>query len=215
MSLRTLNLSMYKPEIYRKEENPYIRRFIAAHPFATFVTTDKSMIATHIPVLITDAKKREFTLFSHIAKHNEQVQHLSDNSEALVIFQGAHGYVSSSWYAEDDISTWDYSAVHVNAAIRLQTEAELRSGLEALVHHFEKNQKQPKEFRDLPKELIDSHVSRIIGFYLIPTRVQSIAKYHQGFDQKDISSIARHLSERNGPMDPQLIQNIQDENRSY
>jgi transcriptional regulator len=203
---------MYQPEKYKKKDNSYICEFIAHHPFATFVTNNGNMLATHIPVLLTDAKKSDFTLFSHMAKHNEQVSHLRDGAESLVIFQGAHGYVSSSWYEDDNISTWDYSAVHVNATLKLQTEAELRAGLEMLVHRFEKDQNHPKEFHDLPLELIDSHVSRIVGFYLIPTRVQGIAKYHQGSSEQDIRSVIDHLEERNQPLDPELIKRIKDEN---
>jgi len=191
----------------------YVRDFITQHPFATFITQDQGLLATHIPVLISDDQREDFTLFSHIAKHNEQLSHLQDGAPALVIFHGAHGYVSSSWYAHDDISTWDYSAVHINATVKLQTEAELKSCLQVLVHRFEKSQDNPKEFKDLPNSLIDSHVKRITGFYLLPTRIQSIAKYHQGFEKKDIASIENHLKERNHPMDPELIKRIRHENR--
>lgn len=68
-----------------------------------------------------------------MANHNEQQQYLKEGADALIIFQGPHAYVSASWYREKDISTWDYSAVHVNAKIRIQSREELELSLKELV----------------------------------------------------------------------------------
>ena len=115
---------MYRPLKYRKDDKDFVLSFIQAHPFATFILKGENLLATHIPVLV-DGNSDSWELFSHIANHNEQLKYLKDGVEALVIFHGANAYISSSWYKEKDISTWDYSAVHVKAKIRLQTAIEL------------------------------------------------------------------------------------------
>ena len=129
---------MYQPKKYKKQDPEYIFKFIQQHPFATFVIQQQELQATHIPVLV-EGNAEDFRLFSHIANHNELFLSLKNGAKALLIFQGNHAYVSSSWYAQKDISTWDYSAVHVSVEIQLQTTAELENSLEKLVNHFEKD----------------------------------------------------------------------------
>ena len=136
---------MYQPKKYIKSDQGYRFNFIRSHPFATVVLYGNRLLATHIPVL-TEGDAQNFRLFSHIANHNEMLPYLKDDAEMLLIFQGAHGYVSSSWYQEKDISTWDYSAVHVNARVKIQSKEELKESLKKLVAHFEQNQEDPVFF---------------------------------------------------------------------
>jgi len=110
---------MYRPTKYQKDDKEFLFSFIKERPFASFITQGKSLIATHIPMLI-EGDPDKWRLYSHIANHNEQLETLMNGAEALIIFQGAHAYISSSLYKEKDISTWDYSAVHVNAKVKLQ-----------------------------------------------------------------------------------------------
>ncbi|MGB8705277.1 MAG: FMN-binding negative transcriptional regulator [Gillisia sp.] len=133
---------MYQPKKYRKKDRNFFFDFINAHPFASCVIKGKHLLATHIPVL-TEGNSEQFRLFSHLANHNEMKKYIKDGAEVLLIFQGAHGYISSSWYREKDISTWDYSAVHVNAKIKLQSAEELEISLAELVKKFEENQESP------------------------------------------------------------------------
>lgn len=201
---------MYQPNKYKKRDSGYIFNFIQEHPFATFVLEGERLLATHIPVLITGTPEK-FTLYSHIANHNEQFDHLQDGVEALIIFQGAHDYVSSSWYKDKDISTWDYSAVHVNVQLRLQSQEELADSLRILVHRFEKDQQDPIFYDDLPQELIDDHLPRITGFWCEPFKIEAIAKLHQGMDEDDVRSVITHLKTAPSPLSCPLSQNIQKE----
>ncbi|UJH89901.1 FMN-binding negative transcriptional regulator [Antarcticibacterium sp. 1MA-6-2] len=123
------------------------------------------LLATHIPVLAIGSPD-DFYLFAHIANHNEQLHHLKDGAEALIVFQGPHSYVSSSWYKEKDISTWDYSAVHVNAKIAVQTDWELEESLQKLIARFERDQDKPLYYQDIPEDIIRDHLPYITGFWL-------------------------------------------------
>lgn len=201
---------MFQPKKYLKKDPGYIFEFIKAHPFATFVLNGEKILATHIPVLVKGTPEK-FQLYGHIAAANEQYKYLKDGLEALVIFQGAHGYVSSSWYKDIDISTWDYSAVHVNVKLKLQSRQELEESLENLIAHFEKDQKNPVLYKDLPKQMLEDHLPLITGFWMEPIKVQAIAKLHQGFDKDDVHSVTRHLEERQDPISKQLSKNIQKE----
>lgn len=203
---------MYQPKKYKKKDPNYIFDFIEAHPFATFVLLGERLLATHIPVLITGTPGN-FTLYAHIANHNEQFSYLKDGLEALLIFHGAHSYVSSSWYKEKDISTWDYSAVHVNVKLRIQTSEELESSLEDLVAKFEKKQNHPLYFREYPRDMVEEHLPLITGFWCDPFKVEAVAKHHQGFDKDNIESVTLHLEQTDDPLAKQLSRDIKEENK--
>ena len=201
---------MYQPEKYRKNDPDYLFDFIKAHPFATLVLQGKNLLATHIPVL-TKGNSENFILYAHIAKNNEQYDVLQDGSQALVIFQGPHAYISSSWYKEPDISTWNYSAVHVNVNIKMQSQEELEDSLQNLVRHFERDQKNPILYGDLPQKMLTEHLPLITGFWMEPLKIQGIAKLHQGFQKEDIHSITRHLEEQGDTLSSELSKNIKKE----
>lgn len=204
---------MYQPGKYKKEDKEFIFNFIKEHPFASFVTKGAQLLATHIPVLVQGTPE-DFTLYSHIANHNEQFEFLKNDSEALLIFQGPHDYISSSWYEHKDISTWDYSAVHVNAKISLQTREELESSLQKLVKHFEKQQENPLYYKDIPKKMREDHLPLITGFWTRPTRIQAIAKLHQGYSKNDINSITTHLENQENTINSTLSENIKKEHNA-
>ncbi|MGB7843709.1 MAG: FMN-binding negative transcriptional regulator [Salinimicrobium sp.] len=201
---------MYQPEKYRKNDPDYLFDFIKAHPFATLVLQGKNLLATHIPVL-TKGNSENFILYAHIDKNNEQYDVLQDGSQALVIFQGPHAYISSSWYKEPDISTWNYSAVHVNVNIKMQSQEELEDSLQNLVRHFERDQKNPILYGDLPQKMLTEHLPLITGFWMEPLKIQGIAKLHQGFQKEDIHSITRHLEEQGDTLSSELSKNIKKE----
>jgi transcriptional regulator len=150
-------------------------------------------------------------LYSHIANHNEQLRFLKDRAEALLIFQGAHGYISSSWYREKDISTWDYSAVHVNVRLKIQTTEELENSLQKLVRHFETPQKDPLFYNDIPEQMLKEHLPLITGFRCEPFKIEAVAKLHQGAHKEDIISVIKNLEAQKDPLASELSKNIKTE----
>lgn len=203
---------MYRPEKYRKDDKEFLFSFIKDHPFATFVSNGKRLMGTHIPVLPL-GKPGDFKLFGHIANHNEQHAFLKNGTEALVIFQGPHAYVSSSWYREKDISTWDYSAVHVNAKIVLQNKQELEYSLKKLVQHFENRQENPVFYDDIPSGILKDHLSQITGFWLDPFTIEGVAKLHQNYHRDDLKSVTEKLENSQGFSEKALSVDLKKENQ--
>lgn len=204
---------MFQPKKYQKKDPQYIYNFIKTHPFATFVLNGRELLATHIPILIK-GEPEDFTLYGHIAESNEQYPFLRDGLEALLIFHGPHAYVSSSWYQEKNISTWDYSAVHVNVKIRIQSREELTKSLENLVGHFERDQNEPLYYNEYPSEMVEEHLPLITGFWCDPINVKAIAKLHQGFKKEDIDSVTYHLEKRGEPQSSELSKEIKKEHET-
>lgn len=205
-------IGMYQPKKYTKDDPEFIFKFIKQHPFATFIINGDRLLATHIPVL-TKGTARDFVLYSHIANHNEQINYLKNGVKALLVFQGPHAYISSSWYKEKDISTWDYSAVHVNIKLKIQTREELEESLKELVATFERPQEDPLYYKDIPKPMLKEHLPLITGFWCEVEEIQGIAKLHQGYDKEDIASVTAHLEKQDNSLSSELSKNIKKEHK--
>ncbi|NNL09449.1 MAG: FMN-binding negative transcriptional regulator, partial [Croceitalea sp.] len=111
---------MYIPHYYKNEDLNEIKAFITQNAFGILINqVDGKPWATHIPLeLEEDAQDKGF-LVGHIAKANQQWRAFSEPQEVLCIFNGPHSYVSSSWYHEEEVPTWDYIAVHVYGQLKV------------------------------------------------------------------------------------------------
>lgn len=202
---------MYQKKRYVKRDLVTIFDFINKHPFGTFILKGERLLGTHIPVL-TEGRPDQFRLFGHISDHfNQQKKYLKNGTEALLIFQGPQAYISSSWYEKKSISTWDYSTIHVNATITVQSEEELRESLKKLVDHFEKKQEKPLYYDEIPEKMIDAQFPHITGFWAEPFHVEAVAKLHQGYKKEDVESTITHLEEQDDPVAEQLAESIRKE----
>lgn len=94
---------------------------MADYGFASLVTVvDGAPIASHLPIMVDREAGQYGTLIGHMARNNPQWRGFGPATEALVIFQGPHGYISPNWYAsEQAVPTWNYTAVHAYGAPRI------------------------------------------------------------------------------------------------
>lgn len=128
---------MYTPKHFAVEDREELLRFIGCEPFGILVSSvDGRPIATHVPFVVLDAEA--FVLGAHLARANEQLQHI-EGSGALAIFQGPHGMVSASWYGDPghSVPTWNYSAVHCSGRARIASAERTREILQKMVQRFE------------------------------------------------------------------------------
>lgn len=204
---------MYQPERYKNDDFSFIYPFIKEHPFATIVLKGDFLLATHVPILI-DENAKDFTLYAHIANHNPMRKFLVDGAEMLLIFKGPDAYVSSSWYSEPEIPTWDYTAVHINARVELQTDKELEESLVNLIDCSEKSINGSLQARDIPEDIWKENFPDITGFWLHPFRQVGVEKLHQTFSEEDIDNVTQNLRKQGGCPHTSLAQLIEEKNKT-
>jgi transcriptional regulator len=119
-----------KPE-FRMAEAASARAIVAAHPFATLVTTD--LRATHMPFLLDPDDPTGLSVLGHVARADPAAGGL--DGPVLLIFAGPRGYVSASWYGEDTIPTWNHVTLHVRGMP--EPFADALPVLRRTVDHFE------------------------------------------------------------------------------
>ncbi|GIN62462.1 hypothetical protein J27TS8_24550 [Robertmurraya siralis] len=79
----------------------------------------------------------------HFAYGNPQWRTFETCRNELVMFQGPHAYISSSSYQQENVSTWNYQAVHVYGKASILNEEELKQDLIKLLQKYEKYRENP------------------------------------------------------------------------
>ncbi len=188
---------MYVPQVYREEDLQEIRRLISAHPFATLVShVQGTLWATHIPLKHTQDEQGHDLLQGHVAKKNPQWQELEDQ-ESMAIFQGPDAYISSSWYHEESVPTWNYQAVHAYGRARILEGKELVESLKKLMEEHEAGKGDPLSFEHMSQDLFERESKGLIGFELRVDRFHAAAKLSQDKSEEDHREVTTGL-ERNG-----------------
>ena len=117
-----------------------VKNLIRKNPWATFVSpTAAGMVASHYPVLLDEEDRKGTTVLSHFGRPDD-VTHELGQHEILVIIQGAHDYVSPSWYEPGDlVPTWDHVTAHLYGVPEILSEEENYQVLARLTDHFEQH----------------------------------------------------------------------------
>src|SRR5262249_12210105 len=140
-----------------------------AHPFAVLISSGaRGLTATHLPLLVRDAGH----IAGHMARANPHWREL-EGKEVLVVFNGAHAYVSPRYYAhpEDNVPTWSYAAVHAYGRARLiDGPARLRELLEETVRAFETPLEAPWHIEEAGAK-VDRLIGGIVGFEVLVERL--------------------------------------------
>ncbi len=187
---------MYIPH-HQKNENPAeIRSFIRDNSFGILVSQlNAKPWATHIPLELESDENGYEVLTGHIAKANPQWKDFDENELVLCIFNGPHAYVSSSWYKEEEVPTWNYVAVHVYGKLRILNEQAVMASLHRLVDRYERNSEHPISLKNMSQNTL-KQVKGIVGFQIEINDIQAKYKLSQNREH-DHPKIIRELEKRN------------------
>lgn len=186
---------MYIPQHYKNENLKEVKEFIINNSFGILINyLNGKPWATHIPLELDKDRKGNDILLGHIAKANPQWKYFAEDTEVLCIFNGPHTYVSSSWYAEEEVPTWNYVAVHIYGKLKIQDEKALMASLNKLVDKYERKSKNPISLKKLSKNTL-RQVKGVIGFEIEIKEIQAAYKLSQGREQ-DHPKIMEELEKR-------------------
>lgn len=184
---------MYIPKYFKVTDFNEIIEFVRENSFGTIVTTDNGKpIATHIPLQFSK-KGEDYFITGHMAYGNPQWRTLDTCEEALVIYQGPYAYISSSWYGHENVSTWNYQAVHVyGKATRMEAD-ELKQDLSILQEKYEKHRKNAVLWENLSPEFLESQLKGVVGFKIKVREIQAAYKLSQNRNEEDYLNIINEL----------------------
>jgi len=169
--------------------------FIRKHSFGIMVSQlNAKPWATHIPLKLESDENGKDVLTGHMAKANPQWKGFERDQAVLCIFNGPHAYVSSSWYQEEEVPTWNYVAVHVYGKLRILEEGAVMASLHRLVDRYEQNSEHPISLKNMSPQTL-KQVKGIVGFQIEITDIQAKYKLSQNREH-DHPKIIRELEKR-------------------
>lgn len=186
---------MYIPHKYKNENLEEVREFLKENAFAILINqVEGRPWATHIPMELEVDQNGNEVLVGHIAQANPQWKSFEEQPEVLCIFHGPHSYISSTWYAREEVPTWNYISVHIYGTLKILDEAALLKSLHALVDKYEQNSENPLSIHDLSKRTM-RQIRGIVGFKISINEIQAAYKLSQGREE-DHPQIIKELEKR-------------------
>jgi transcriptional regulator len=186
---------MYTPPHYSNNDIEEIKDFLRNNGFGILINiVDNKPWGTHIPLELETDDEGNDILVGHIAKANPQWKYFQDEAEVLCIFNGPHAYVSSSWYKEEEVPTWNYIAVHVYGTLKVLTGEETMASMHRLVDKYEQSSKNPISLNNLSSKTL-RQVKGVVGFKVAVSDIQATYKLSQT-QVDDHHKIISELEER-------------------
>lgn len=197
---------MYILKYYKVTNADDIWDFVQNNSFGTIVTTAQGKpIATHLPLQFMK-EGDTYYITGHIAYGNSQWRTFETCEDVLVMFQGPHAYISSSWYEKENVPTWNYQAVHVYGTASILNEEELKHDLTMLLQKYEKHRKNPVLWDKLSPQLLESQLKGIVGFKMKVGEIQASYKLSQNRNEKDYMNIIDQLQHEGNPNSKQMAE---------
>jgi transcriptional regulator len=195
---------VYVPKQFQITDTAWCHALMRAQSFAAMITADDAGVpfATHLPILVDPARGPLGTLRGHVARANPHWRYLSAGRPTLVIFAGAHAYVSPSWYAtHPSVPTWNYVAVHAIGTGALVEDPEpVKTLLADLVRTYESSGPTAWSLEGLPADYLAGMQRGIVAFEIPIERLEGKAKLSQNRDAVDQARTREALAAADDPL---------------
>lgn len=168
----------YPSPAFREDRLDVLHAAIREFGFGLLVTCAADNFATtYLPLEIDVERGSKGTLVGHLARYNPQWQVSTAGAQALVVFQGPHGYISPSWYPEKrtdphQVPTWDYLAVEARGVlVTFEGDTRLLDHLTRLTERNEAGRENRWHVTDAPADYVHKEIRHIVGIEL---RIESL-----------------------------------------
>lgn len=187
---------MYQHKQYKDKDPDAVSGFVETHPFAVISGCDSQYnpVATQVPVFL-EKEDDQWIVRGHMIKGSDHHRAFVENPKVILIFPGAHTYVSASWYEDPaKASTWNYMSAQVRGQIRFLEVDGLKRILQKTSLHFENNKvESPTVFENLPENYTDRLLQYIVAFEVEVMDMNHIFKLSQGQDRGSYERIIEEL----------------------
>ena len=200
---------MYIPKYFKVKNIDEILGFVQQNSFGTIVTTKQGKpIATHLPLGLNKVGD-DYYITGHMAYGNPQWRTFETSEDVLVMFQGPHAYISSSWYEEENVPTWNYQAVHIYGKAIILERDELIEDLTIMLKKYEENRGNPVLWDKLSPQLLEKELKGIVGFKIKVGEIQAVYKLSQNRNETDYINIIDKLRHEGNPNSKQTADQME------
>lgn len=177
---------MFIPKSFKLTDQKEIFAFIKANAFGQIISSKNDrLLSSHIPFLVSDDKTK---LIGHLTKVNPQVADIT-NQQVLITLQGAHDYISPSWYEGAGVPTWNYQAVHIYGECKTFDDPEkLKQVVDTLTAKYESAFDEPWQ-----PNYKAAMLGAIVGFEVTISDIQAAYKLSQNKSDNDRKRVIEEL----------------------
>jgi len=190
---------MYTPPMFKPDRAASLA-FAQGRGFGTVTAWDgRRPVASSLPFLLAYADDGTPHAAFHVARNNPLLKLADGKSHWLMAVTGADAYVSADWYVSpDQVPTWLYQAVHLTGNVRVLSDSELASHLDALSARFESwlAPKPPWAVSKVTAGRLDALKKAIVGLVMSVDEVEGSFKLNQHKSDVDHVAIASALLQR-------------------
>jgi len=193
---------MYIPSQFEEQRPEVLRDLIQQHSLGTLVTLGADGLnANHVPFIFDPSPAPSGMLRAHVARSNPIWQDFSQDSDVLVVFQGAQSYISPSLYATKKqhgrvVPTYNYVAVHAYGRMRaVHDDVWVRALLVELSNQHEAGRAEPWKIDDAPAEYTEKLMQAIVGIEIRVSRLIGKWKVSQNQPAENRASVEAGLRE--------------------
>lgn len=197
---------MYNPASFRESRLEVMHDLMRRHPFATLVSAGAGgLLAAPLPFVLYPEEGAFGVLRAHFARANPHWREFVAGGEALVIFQGEHGYVTPDWYpskAETHraVPTWNYAMVQARGAVTLHEDADwLCRMLDDLTRVHEGIRPTPWQLAEAPADYVTAQMKAIVGIEIVIGEIDGKWKMSQNRALADRQGVAQGLADADDP----------------
>src|SRR5690606_20898247 len=122
--------------------------------------------------------------------------------KVLVVFQGAHAYISPNWYPSKQehhkqVPTWNYMVAHAHGRIMIRDDERYVRGLVArLTRTHEASQPYPWKMTHGPKDYIETLLKGIVGMQIEITSLGRRFKLTESEATRDMLTAGEALTQQ-------------------
>lgn len=194
---------MYLPSPFAESRPEELRRIIREHPLGMMLTnTTSGLEANHLPFVLDESRGEPGILLAHVARANPIWREIGNGDPVLIVFRGAQGYISPSWYLSKQethrhVPTWNYEAVHVHGRVSIRDNEPFVRGMVArLTRQQEAGLPVPWKMGDAPPAYLAEELAHIVGLEVAITRLEGKRKLSQNREPRDFDSTMEALKEQ-------------------
>lgn len=181
---------MFIPAPFSVKDNASIAEFLKYNSFGQLISSvDGRPFATPLPFYYLEETQ---TLECHVAKANPQWKNIADQ-EILVTIQGAHDYISPTWYENKGVPTWNYQMLHLyGKATVIKDEQRLAKMVAKLSQKYEAG-RRVTEAEKWDENYSEKMLKAIVGLDIAITEMQCKFKLSQNKSDSDQQRVITEL----------------------
>jgi len=190
---------MYILEAYNTKDKDKFSNFIEDNSFADLVTYRDGALSSNKVPFFYDKEKNE--LYGHLGGNNPQLVDIENSNEVLVIFSGAHSYISPHWYkSKNSVPTWNFQTLQVRGVASIVDDKKLLKILAKLTKFHESKLENQWTMSKLDPNSREKMLNMITGFKVEITDIKFKEKMSQIRDVEDQKNIISALNKTNEPL---------------